>query len=96
MPVKQAQRNYFADFDLYTHMAHFVGKILHIRPNEILDAWGVPELIVAYGQYANEIADENYKQWKAVHTPSKGTPPPPPKYAVRFIGLKEMQEWTTE
>lgn len=74
-------------------MAHFVGKVLHIRPNDILDEWGVPELIVAYGQYANEIADENYKQWKAITSPSKGNPLPPAKYVVRFIGMKEMQEW---
>ena len=42
-------------------MAHYVGKTLNIRPNEILDTWGVPELIVAFGQYANEVAAQNYE-----------------------------------
>ena len=75
-------------------MAHFVGKILHIRPNEILDNWGVPELIVAYGQYANEIADENFRSWDSLHGSGKNvtTPPRPPRYVVRFIGLKELQD----
>ena len=43
-------------------MAHYVGKELHIRPNEILDTWGVPELIVAYGEYANETAYEKVRR----------------------------------
>lgn len=90
--MKEARQNFFADFNLYTHMAHFVGKILHIRPNDILDTWGVAELLVAYGQYANEMADEHFQQWKAVHAPQKGTPKPPPRYIVKFIGLKDMQD----
>ncbi len=67
-------------------MAHFVGKILSIRPNEILDNWGVPELIVAYGQYANEIADENFRSWDSMHGSGKDvkTPPRPPRYVVRL------------
>lgn len=86
------RENYFADFDLYTHMAHFVGKQLHIRPNDILDSWGVPELIVAYGQYANEIADENYKAWKSAHRPKGEEPPEPRRYIVRFLGVREMED----
>ena len=78
----------FAQFNLYTSMAHYVGKILHIRPNEILDTWGVPELIVAYGQYANEAAYENWLSWKALK--SKEEPKQPPKYVVRFMGLEEL------
>ena len=70
-------------------MAHFVGKQLSIRPNEILDTWCVPELIVAYGEYANEIADKNYQEWKAYH--EKKSPPSPPRYIVRFIGVREME-----
>ena len=86
---------FFAEFDLYTHMAHFVGKILHIRPGEILDTWGVAELIVAYGQYANEIADENFKTWDRFHGSGKDNnspPPKPPRYIVRFIGVREMEK----
>lgn len=82
--------SYFAEFNLYTQMAHFVGKELHIRPNDILDTWGVPELIVAFGQYANEIAYQNYIQWKQMQ--SKEEPPQPKKYAVRFIGVREMED----
>lgn len=84
--------NFFADFNIYTHMAHFVGKILHIRPNDVLDKWGVPELIVAYGQYANELADENYRSWKASTSNRKGPPPMPKRYVVQFIGPKELED----
>lgn len=73
-------------------MAHFVGKTLHMRPNDIMDGWGVPELIVAYGQYANEIADENYHSWKAAHRPKGEEAPPPRRYVVRFIGVKELED----
>ena len=57
--VEEASDDYFEKFDLYVSMAHFVGKTLHIRPNDILDTWGVPELVVAYGHYANEITSQN-------------------------------------
>lgn len=73
-------------------MAHFVAKHLHLRPNDILDKWGVPELIVAYGEYANEIADENFKNWKASMDRKKGPPPMPKRYVVRFIGPKELED----
>lgn len=72
-------------------MAHFVGKILHIRPNEIMDTWGVPELIVAYGQYANEIADENFHVWQS-HQKGAPEPPMPKRYVVRFMGMRELEE----
>lgn len=64
---------------MYSHMAHFVGKTLNIRPNDILDGWGVPELIVAYGEYVNEIALENYSTWEATKHGEM-----PKKYFVRF------------
>lgn len=84
---------YLAEFNLNTHMAHYVAKVLHIRPNEILDTWGVPELLVAYGQYQNEDAAERYANWESFYGSKKGaTPPKPRKYAVRFIGVREMQE----
>lgn len=67
-------------------MAHYVAKELHIRPNEILDTWGCAELLVAYGEYANETAYENYKSWEAVYGKDKGkTPPRPKKYIVEFV-----------
>lgn len=73
-------------------MAHFVAKQLHLRPSEILDTWCVAELIVAYGQYANEIADENYRSWKASTDKRKGPPPMPKRYVVRFVGMRELEE----
>ena len=91
-PLHESAKKYFADFNLYTHMAHFVGKLLHIRPNDILDTWGVAELIVAYGEYANEIADENFQSWKSVNMPKKGPSEPPKRYAVRFIGPRELED----
>ena len=51
---------------MYTSMAHYVAKVLHLRPNDILDGWGVPELLVAFGEYANETADKNFKEWAAI------------------------------
>lgn len=90
--MKESAETYFAGFSIYTHMAHFVGKILHIRPNEILDTWGVPELIVAYGEYANELADRNYRQWKDLSPETRSKTEKPPKYIVRFIGIDEMGE----
>lgn len=76
---------------MYGAMAHFVGKILKIRPGEILDTWTVPELIVAYGEYANEIADKNYKEWKAIPPEHRGSDRPP-RYIVQFIGVKDMND----
>lgn len=76
---------------MYSMMAHAVGEILHIRPNEILDTWGVPELIVAYGQYMNEKANENFQSWVARNSEKKHDPRPP-QYIVRFIGVKELED----
>ena len=71
-------------------MAHFVGKTLHIRPNEILDTWCVPELLVAFGQYANEITLQNYETWKAQSPKYRGEKPR--KRVVQFIGRKDLEE----
>ena len=90
--MNEARYDYFADFNMYTQMAHYVGKLLHIRPNEILDTWGVAELIVAYGQYANEAANENYESWKAINMPTKDKKVPPRRYVVRFVSVKEMED----
>lgn len=65
-------------------MAHFVAKELSIRPNEILDTWGVPELIVAFGQYANEKSMQNYEQWKSLDSEQRNKIPKPSKYIVYF------------
>lgn len=66
-------------------MAHYVGKVLHIRPNEILDTWSSPELIVAYGEYVNEVSEQNYENWAQLDASQRGEPPE--KYAVKFYGV---------
>ena len=65
-------------------MAHYVAKVLHIRPNEILDTWGVPELIVAFGQYANEDSNQNYEDWKHLDSEARSKIAQPSKYIVYF------------
>ena len=70
-------------------MAHYVGKVLHIRPSEILDTWGVPELLVAYGEYINDVSQENYEQWKRMDAKDRGGKPE--KYAVKFYGLDKLE-----
>lgn len=70
---------------MYGHMAHFVGEKLHIRPSEILDEWCAPELIVAYGIYANEMSQKHYMEWKALDAKTKASMPTPEEFVVRFI-----------
>lgn len=72
-------------------MAHYVGKLLHIRPSEILDTWGIPELLVAYGQYVNEAANDAFQAWMARNSKNHKDEKPP-KYIVQFIGVDEMEE----
>lgn len=76
--------------NMYTYMAHYVAKTLNIRPNEILDSWGVPELIVAFGQFANQVANENYEMWK--NRPIEHRGEKPRKRVVWFIGVSELEE----
>lgn len=68
-------------------MASYVGKLLYIRPGEILDTWGVPELIVTYGNYANEQAKRNFEEWKSLQPQQRNKYPRPPEYAVKFLGV---------
>ena len=78
------KEDYSASLDIYTYMAHFVAKELNIRPNEILDNWCVPELIVAFGQYGNEKSMQNYEQWKTLSSDYKNKVVMPNQYAVYF------------
>ena len=71
-------------------MAHTVAKILKIRPNEILDEWCAAELIVAFGEYTNEMAQKNYNEWKSLPRESRNKTPKPEKYFVQFIGIDEL------
>lgn len=73
---------------LYTSMAHYVGKVLHLRPSEILDTWGCAELLVAYGEYSNEASLEAYEIWKSGD--KKGERPE--KYHVEFYTFEDLQD----
>ena len=68
-------------------MANYVAKILYIRPSEILDTWGVPELIVTYGHVANEQSQKNFEEWKSLDPKQRVKYPRPPEYAVKFLGV---------
>lgn len=72
-------------------MAHYVAKVLHLRPNEILDTWGVPELIVAFGEYANEQSKQNYEEWNHADPKVKVKITRPNEYAVKFHNIKEEE-----
>ena len=68
-------------------MTHFVAKELGQRPNDILDTWTVPELLVAFGQYANEKTERNYEEWKNLSSDARAKTQMPSKYAVYFERL---------
>jgi len=70
-------------------MAHYVAKMLKLRPNEILDGWGVPELIVAYGQYANEESYNNFLQWKNLSSKDQKSVKKPDECHVKFYAPEE-------
>ena len=73
-------------------MAHYVAKTLHQRPNDILDTWGVPELVVAFGEYANEDSEKNYNDWKALPAEQRAKVERPERYIVRFLNTNESEE----
>lgn len=78
--------------NIYTQMAYYVAKTLHLRPNSVLDDWTAPELIVAYGEYANEETQKHYQEWKQLDSKMRSSVPQPPKYIVYFHGEKEWQQ----
>lgn len=73
-------------------MAHYVAKVLHQRPNDVLDKWGVAELIVAYGEYANEESEKAYQDWKNLSTEQRQRIEKPSRYIVRFLNTNESEE----
>lgn len=72
--------------DMYHSMAQYVGKKMHIRPQEILTTWGTPELIVTYGTLANEEQAELHARWKDLDPKQKVKFPRPEEYKVYFMG----------
>lgn len=73
-------------------MAHYVAKVLHQRPNDILDKWGAAELIVAFGQYANEESEKNYQDWKNLSAEARAKVEKPSQYTVRFFNSNNESE----
>lgn len=73
-------------------MAHYVAKILKIRPNDILDRWGVSELLVAYGIYRNEAQEKVYSEIESYNRTAKKKIPRVNRYAVKFYSRKELEE----
>ena len=73
-------------------MAHYVAKILGQRPNDILDHWGVPELLVAFGTYKNEESYQNFLEWKALDNATKRKVKKPAEFAVLFYTADDLKE----
>ncbi|OUP61678.1 hypothetical protein B5F14_01610 [Faecalitalea cylindroides] len=78
--------------NIYSFMAHYVAKILKIRPNDILDRWGVSELLVAYGIYRNEAQEKAYSEIESYNRTAKKKIPRVNRYAVKFYSRKELEE----
>lgn len=90
----KSKKTYNPEVDDYSTMAHYVGKILGIRPSVILDTWSVPELIVAFGIYRNEQQEEIYQNVKAQnkHLKGKDRLPKVERYIVKFYSREEAVE----
>lgn len=87
--VKKA-KTYFAELNLYSAMAHYVGKVLKIRPNEILDHWGVSELVVAFGYYADQQSDKTWNEINEANKNSRKKIPQIDRYMVRFMPKTDL------
>lgn len=73
-------------------MAHYVGKVLHIRPREILETWCPAELAVAYGEYRNEESRENYAHWKSLDASGRAKAGKVEEYAVKFFSKERLSD----
>lgn len=89
---KKTLKTFDPDWNIYTEMAHYVAKILKLRPNDILDHWGVSELIVAFGYYANEAQLKAFNEVESYNSTAKKKIPRVNRYAVRFYSKKELEE----
>lgn len=90
--VEKEKKDFFAAFNLYTHMAHYVANVLKQRPNDILDGWGVAELLVAYGQYTNEKVYSNFLDWKGASREARSKMERPEEYHVKFYSPEDLEE----
>ena len=73
-------------------MAHYVAKKLHLRPSDILDHWGVCELIVSYGIYANEESMKHFYEIKEYNKNADHKEKLPRQYAVMFYSPDDTKE----
>jgi len=73
-------------------MAHYIGQILKIRPNHILDTWGVAELLIAFGTYKNEETYKNFLEWKSLNQESKKKIKKPKEFAVLFYTAEDLKD----
>ena len=89
---KKTLKTFDPDWNIYTEMAHYVAKILKLRPNDILDHWGVSELIVAFGYYANEAQLKAFNEVESYNSTDKKKITRVNRYAVRFYSKKELEE----
>lgn len=60
-----------------------------MRPLEILKTWSPAELIVAFGEYMNQDAEEQYKMWESHNTNKNSTPPKPKRVIIPFLTFDE-------
>lgn len=81
---------YSASLNYWQAMAHYVGKLLGIRPGEIMDTWCCAELCVAYGEYANEVTIQNYEEWKNLDPKTRRKIDHPEQYHVRFYDKDDV------
>lgn len=72
-------------------MAHHVARILKLRPNSILDGWGVAELLVAYGHFSNEDTYRNFLEWQQLSKEQKAEIEQPEEYSVYFFSKQDLE-----
>ena len=59
---------------------------------EILDHWGVSELVVAFGYYANLQSEKTWQEISEANKHSKKKIPQIDRYAVHFITKKDLEK----
>ena len=78
---------------MWSSMAYFVARELHMRPYDVLTKWTCEELCVAYGEYANIHSVEAFETRMAYFRKEKPKPPKPSdKWAVIFVTREELAE----
>lgn len=89
-PKREKRQTYLADLNLYSEMAYYVAKKIHLRPIEILQQWGVCELIVAFGVYKNEEQLKNFHEVQEYNKTAKKKVKID-RYAVKFMKREDFK-----